>query len=404
MDNVEKLKGMIVETVNGGMEAIKDEVAKQTEELTKLKEDVAAVSNDITAIKELPATNVTLGAPGRQVNMIHNGISLVNQGRQIQNDAWRLVNDESKQGIAKMLIDACTAGLKGQREYKINTTLVEGTPGSGGYLVFDEFMNIIRTLGELTGVMLAEAEVVPMNSDVLHYPVDNDKSITVLEKSETADFADGVPANMFTEVELTATRLGAYAVLTNQLMDDSTFDIVSFLMPKFATAVSRKIDSEVFTTGGSGIFDPLVDDANILDSTGTLDIVHLLDAFSKLDSRMSAGAKYFFHRLVHFGTVLAQTDTAGNAIFPPTLTNMGKKLWDIPVVLAEDLPYTLTDGLTVGLCGNMKQAYIIGMRKGVGSFFFNPYSLDISEQTRITLGTRWDGKVGYGKSMVKLIY
>ena len=397
MDAQEKLKGMILETIQGGTKAIKEEQEKLTETINEVKKDVEK-------IKQVTET-INLQTPSGKQELMYNGISLKHQGQVIQEDAWRLKNDEVKNGIAKMLIDAVKDGIRGgKREYIMNTTLEEGTDAMGGYIVFDEFMSVIRSLGELYGVMLGEAEVVTMNTDTLQYPVDNDKNITVAQKAEKADYADGVPSDLFTNVTLSATRLGAYAVLTNQLIDDSTFDVVSFLMPKFAAAISRKIDSEVFTSGGSGIFDPLVDDANIQDSTGTLNIAHLLDAYSKLDARMRVGAKYYFHRLVHYGTILNQTDTAGNAIFPPSLTNMGKSLWDIPVVLAEDLPHTLTDGSIVGLCGNMRQAYIIGQRKGVGSFFFNPYSLDISEQTRITLGTRWDGKVGFGKSMVKLIY
>lgn len=395
--NVEKLKGMILETVNGGVQAVKEEVEKITEDVAKMKEEV-------NAIKAIPATKIAVGAPGEtKHNMLYNGFNLNYQGRTVREDCFRLLDNTLKEDISKMLIDAVKAGLSGRPEYKINTTMVEGTPGSGGYLVFDEFLNVIRSLGELYGVGLAEAEVVPMNSDVLHYPVDNNKSITVASKSETTAYDDGVPANIVTEIELSAKRLGAYGVLTNQLLEDSTFDIVGFLLPKFAAALSRKIDYEMFTTGAT-VFAPLVDNADLNDSTGTLTIAHLLDAYKYLDARMRAGAKFYFHRIVHYGTILNQTDTAGNAIFPPNMTNMGKSLWDIPVVLAEDLPYALTNGLTVGLCGNMKQAYVIGMRKGVGSFFFNPYSLDTSEQTRITLGTRWDGKVGFGAAMTKLIY
>ena len=397
MDNVEKLKGMILETVKGGTEAI-------VEAQEQLKQDIASVRGDVDKIKTV-SEKVNLKTASGTQEMVFDGIRLDIQGRQIQESAFRFTSDAMKQDIAKMLINAVNSGLAGKPEYKINATLTGETSGQVSEFVFDEFMSVIRTLGELYGVMLGEAEVVNMNTDTLNYPIDNDKLIIVSEKSEAADFTDGVAASAVSaNVALTATRLGAYALITNQLMDDSTFDIVSFLMPKFAAAISRKIDSEILTTGGSGIFDPLVDDANIQDSTGTLDIAHLLDAYSKLDARMRAGAKYYFHRLVHYGSILNQTDTAGNAIFPPNLTNMGKNLWDIPVVLAEDMPYALTNNLTVGLCGNMRQAYIIGQRKGVGSFFFNPYTYDISEQTRITLGTRWDGKVGFGKAMVKLIY
>lgn len=397
MDNVEKLKGMILETVKGGVAEVKTEMEKVNETVSKLKEEV-------DTIKDMPAKKIEVGAPGEEKHsMLYNGFNLNYQGRSIREDAFRLLDENLKQDIAKMLINAVSTGLSGKPEYKINTTMSEGTAGSGGYLVFDEFLNVIRSLGELYGVGLAEAEVVPMNTDKLHYPVDNDKSITVASKSETTAYSDGVPSDIVTEIELSATRIGAYGVLTNQLLEDSSFDIVGFLLPKFAAAISRKIDYEMFTSGAS-VFDPLVDDSNLNDSTGTLDIAHLLDAYKYLDARMRPGAKFYFHRIVHYGTILNQTDTAGNAIFPPNMTNMGKSLWDIPVVLAEDIPYTLTNGSLVGLCGNMRQAYVIGMRKGVGSFFFNPYSLDTSEQTRITLGTRWDGVVGFGKAMTKLTY
>ena len=403
MDNkVEELKGMVLETIKGGVQEIKNE-------MEKIKEDVAKTNEKVNTILTTPVKNVSLTIPGAEgkKSFVYNGFNLNYQGRdKIVDGAFRLKDENLKNAIAKMLIDAVKASATGQKEYVINqapSQLSEGVPADGGYIVFDEFMNVIRTLGQLSGVMLGEAEVVTMNSDIMHYPVDNDKTITTAFKTESTAMASGVPSDLLTEIQLTASKLGAYAILTNELIEDSTFDIVSFLMQKFAASISRKIDQQVFRVAGTDVLDSLFA-AAIVDSTGILNIAHLLDAFSKLDSRQSAGAKFYFHRLVHYGTILNMTDKEGNAVFPPSSTNMGTSLWNVPVTLVEDLPYTLDNNLPVGLLANMKQAYVIGQRKGVGSFFFNPYSLDLEYQTRISLVTRWAGKVGFAKSCVQLLY
>jgi HK97 family phage major capsid protein len=398
MENkVEELKGIVLDTIKGGINEVKAEIEK-------IKEDNIKMAEKVDGIINTPTGKVNLNVPGVEGKreFIYNGYNLNTQGsNKVVGSAFKLVDGSTKDAIAKMLIDMIKSG---KQEYIADASMVEGTPGSGGYIVFDEFMNVIRSLGQLSGVMLNEAEVVTMNTDKMHYPVDNDKTITTAFKTETTAMADGVPADIVTEIELSASKLGAYAVLTNELINDSKFDIVSFLMQKFAASISRKLDQQAFRVAGTDVLDSLIASTAITDSTGTLNIAHLLDAYSKLDARQAAGAKYYFHRLVHYGTVLNMVDTAGNAVFPPNAVNTGKNLWDVPVVLVEDLPYTLGQGSTVGLFCNMKQAYVIGQRQGIGSFFINPYSLDLEYETRITLVTRWAGKVGFGSSCVALIY
>jgi len=401
MENIEKLKGLILETINGGMTAIK-------EETEKIKDEVGALKEDLTKIKETPVKKVTITGQndGKQREYLYKDHVLPVQGKGLEHiDSFKIMDVELRDAIAKMMIDMVEAGLNGKREFKADTTMVAGTAGRGGYLVFDEYMNVIRSLGELYGVMLANAEVVSMNTDTLHYPVDNDQNVTILQKNETVAHADGVPDNIVTEVELAAKDLGAYGIVTNQLMADANFDILGFLTPKFASALSRKIDTAILNdTGTTTGFDCLVTGASLNDSTGSLDVAHILDAYKYLDERMELGAKLFFHRIVYYGTVLNTQDKNDRHVFEHSSSVQKKNIWDIPVVLASALPYALTPGDLVGLLGNMRQAYIIGQRQGAGSFFINPYSLDLERQTRITVNSRWAGKNGFEKAMTRLIY
>jgi HK97 family phage major capsid protein len=79
------------------------------------------------------------------------------------------------------------------------------------------------------------------------------------------------------------------------------------------------------------------------------------------------------------------------------------RFWNVPFTYVEQMPYSLTNLATVGVYGNLKH-YLLGRRKGIGSFFVNPYTYDISEQTRISLATRWAGRPAYGKAFVELKY
>lgn len=407
--NVEKLKNIIIETMDGGLTSIKEETEKLTEEMALVREDCKTNRDAVESIKNIPATVMNLHSTSGKTKGIYNGFQLENQGNNselLRVDSFKLMDESKKESISKMLIDMINSGFKGQREFMADAgPMTGGTDGSGGYLVFDEYMNVIRSLGELYGVCLSECEVVPMSSDTLHYPVDNDANLTVAEKTETTAHGDAIPDNIVTEISLTCKDLGGYAILTNQLIQDSKFDIIGFLTPKFAAAISRLIDYNVFTpSASSNAFDPLVDDASIQDSTGVLDIAHILSAYGKLDRRMKANAKFFFNRLVYYGTVLSATDTNGRPIFTNPAAQMMESLWKIPVVDTEDLPSTLVEGDMVGLIGDLRQAYVIGQRSGVGSFLINPYTYDSERMTKITLNTRWAGKPGFAKSMVKLIY
>ena len=217
MDNkVEQLKHVVLEAMPelGGIEGIKDAQEEVKEDIAKIKEESTATRDKIDKLLDAPFVKQNLAVPGSSgkqefiyKNYNLNAITNTMRPEIADNRVWKMIDEAKKQEIAKMLIDVIEQGLAGKREIVVNTTMSEGTAGSGGYLVFDEFMNVIRSLGQLYGVCLNEAEVVTMNSDVLHYPVDSDAAVTTAFKTETSDFADGIPADIVAEVQLTAKRL-----------------------------------------------------------------------------------------------------------------------------------------------------------------------------------------------------
>lgn len=130
-------------------------------------------------------------------------------------------------------------------------TLVEGTGARGGFLVPEDFVNIVVEDRRDMTVMRQLATVLPVSTDTIHIPNVAARpkafwrSEAAVKNTTTVDFGETV---------LTPYSLAAIVSLSNELVADASLggNIVSLVARYMAQALAEEEDKQFWTGNGSG--------------------------------------------------------------------------------------------------------------------------------------------------------
>lgn len=151
--------------------------------------------------------------------------------------------------VSKKTVHILQAMASGNRE-KLQV-LVEGTGSRGGYLVPEDFMNIVIEDRRDMTVMRQLATVIPVTTDTIHIPNIAARpkafwrSETAVKSTTTVDFGETV---------LTPYSLAAIVPLSNELVADASLggSIVSMVARVMARSLAETEDKAFWTGSGSG--------------------------------------------------------------------------------------------------------------------------------------------------------
>lgn len=139
---------------------------------------------------------------------------------------------------------------------KISDILQEGVAADGGYLVPEEWDSRLMESLNADNIMREIATVIPTTSTHKIPVVSTKPSAAWLDEGEALTFAN----EKFSQLQLDAHKLGVAVKVTEELLQDSIFDIESHLMVEFAAAISNA-EEDKFMSGAyedntpTGIFD-----------------------------------------------------------------------------------------------------------------------------------------------------
>lgn len=130
-------------------------------------------------------------------------------------------------------------------------TLVEGTGSRGGYLVPEDFLNMVVEDRRDAAVMRKLATVLPVSTDTFHLPMLASRpqvawrSEAAVKNTTTVDFG---------EIVLTPYSLAAIVGLSNELVADAQLggSIVNLVAGYMGTALAEEEDAAFWTGNGSG--------------------------------------------------------------------------------------------------------------------------------------------------------
>ena len=124
-----------------------------------------------------------------------------------------------------------------------------GTDSEGGYLVPDEFEHTIVEALEEENVFRTLAHVIQTSS--------GDRKIPVSASKGTASWIDEEGAftesdDSFSQVTIGAYKLGTMIKVSEELLNDSAFDLEAYIAKEFARRIGAKEEEAFFTGDGSG--------------------------------------------------------------------------------------------------------------------------------------------------------
>jgi len=127
--------------------------------------------------------------------------------------------------------------------------LQEGTDSEGGYLVPDEYERTLVEALEEENVFRQLAKVIRTSS--------GDRKIPVVATKGTASWIDEEGAYTESDDSLGQVSIGAYKVgtmikVSEELLNDSVFDLESYIAKEFARRIGAKEEEAFFTGDGSG--------------------------------------------------------------------------------------------------------------------------------------------------------
>ena len=201
--------------------------------------------------------------------------------------------------------------------------LQEGTDSEGGYLVPDEFEKTLVEGLEEENIFRKLAHVITTSTGDRKIPVVASKGNAswVDEEGTISDSDDS-----FTQVSIGAYKLGTLIKVSNELLNDSVFNLESYISKEFARRIGAKEEDAFFNGNGTGkptgIFNA-TGGAQVGVTTAANDKItadEIIDLFYSLKAPYRKNAVWAFNDAT-IKTVRKLKDGNGNYLWQPALTS-----------------------------------------------------------------------------------
>lgn len=212
--------------------------AEDTAVYDKMEADVVALGNEIDRLEKQEALDRELSKP---LNMPLTGRPNIPG---IETRSGR-ASDDYRKAFWNAMRTRSGEGL----DPVIRNALQIGTDTEGGYLVPDEFeRTLIEALDE-ENIFRKLANVITTSS--------GDRKIPVVASKGTASWIDeegAIPESddSFGQVSIGAYKLGTMIKVSEELLNDSVFNLENYIAKEFARRIGNKEEDAFFTGDGSG--------------------------------------------------------------------------------------------------------------------------------------------------------
>ncbi len=283
-----------------------------------------------------------------------------------------------------------------------------GTNALGGFLVPDEFENVMIDLRLQYGVFRANANVVPMTSDTKSRPRRTGGLTAYFRRSGTAATESTKSWDM---VELVAKLCSVLTKYENELSDDAVISIGDDLVSEISYAFAQKEDECGFNGDGSSTYDGIVGVRNkLLNLSATraniaglqvasgnawseITMADMLGVVGKLPqfARRAGGVKWYCSS-EFWANVLQRLALAVGGVTHAEVEGELKEVFlGKPVEICEAMPHTEANDVVPILYGNLAQAAMFGDRKGTSIEMTNSDGSDFGSGIMAIRGdTRFD--------------
>ena len=317
---------------NATYERMEKDVVNLGKEIDRLNKQ-AAIDNELNQ----PTTNAIVGAPtlGKESG----------------------AKDQYNQSFWNM--------MRGHVSANVMNALKEGSDSDGGYLVPDEFENQLIQKLHQENVLRSISHVIQTSS--------GDHKIPVVASEGTASWLDEEAAytesnSSFGQVTLGAHKLGTLIKVSDELLNDSAFDLTNYISTEFARRLGDAEEEAFLTGNGTGRPTGILNDSNgakdgvTAAAADAITFDELIDLFYSLKEPYRKNAVF----LMNDSTVKAVRklkDQNGQYIWQPSVQlGAPDMILNRPVYTSQYMP-TLSAGNKIALFGDFSY-YWIADRQG----------------------------------------
>jgi len=246
--------------------------AEDTATYEKMETDVVNLGKEIERLERQAVIDLELSKPTSTA---------------IRNNPNQNMGEEKTGRGSKEYKDAFWNVMRNKNNYEIQNSLKIGTDSEGGYLVPDEFeRTLVEGLLE-ENIFRQLAKVITTSS--------GDRKIPVVASKGTASWVDeegAIPESddAFTQVSIGAYKLATMIKVSEELLNDSVFNLEGYIAKEFARRIGSKEEEAFFIGDGvgkpTGIFNTTGGgEIGVTASTQTvLKLDEILDLFYSLKS------------------------------------------------------------------------------------------------------------------------
>jgi HK97 family phage major capsid protein len=199
----------------------------------RMEEEVINLGKEIDRLERQVTLDLELSKP---VNK-----PIVNKPSQSNKTKTGRATDEYKASFWK--------AMRNKLSYDVQNALEVGTDSEGGYLVPDEFERTLIEALEEENIFRGLANVITTSS--------GDRKIPVVASKGTASWVDEegeIPESddAFNQVSIGAYKLATLIKVSEELLNDSVFNLQSYIAKEFGRRIGAKEEEAFFTGDGTG--------------------------------------------------------------------------------------------------------------------------------------------------------
>jgi HK97 family phage major capsid protein len=243
---------------------------------------------------------------------------------------------------------------------------------NGGYLVDSELASEIQRLATEYGIARREMRVETLSKNSLEIPTAL-TDLSVFWTDERGVKSSSQPT--FSRPELTLKKITSIIPLTDELLEDTEFDLFRYISDVVAEKMAQKEDLAFFCGDGSATYGSFT---GLLNNTSVNEVVltgstfasvtadDLLDMIDETHPGAISTGKFYGHRTIMSVLRQLKASTAGTYVYQAPSEKGPETVWGYPFVRVEAMP-SISDsaeGTSFLLFGDLRKASWIGVKAG----------------------------------------
>ncbi len=201
----------------------------------KMEADAVALGKEIDRLERQAALDAELAQPTAEPITARPGAKATPEKKGRASDAYKAAFWNSMRSKAPT--------------HEVVNALQEGTDSEGGYLVPDEFEHTLVQALEEENIFRSLAKIITTSS--------GDRKIPIVSSHGSAAWIDEEGAytesdDAFRQVSVSAYKLGTLIKVSEELINDSVFDLPSYIATEFGRRIGSKEEEAFFVGDGSG--------------------------------------------------------------------------------------------------------------------------------------------------------